>query len=294
MRDANDEIRETQKYALNIFKDFKRICETHELRYFAIGGTCIGAIRHKGFIPWDDDIDIAMPAEDYHLFISRYSKELCKPYSVYLPSHVKHYTMSFGKIQNYETTFVENTVSMYIDRYIGVNIDLFPVYGLPQNERHVKQIVKMNEILRAFNIKRRLPFDECDSLSGKLLWVSLLPLRLLPFHCITDLQDKMLSRYKFDESDKVYFSWRLEPDENPKTDYTYKNIFFLEDFIHTISVPFEDTYISIPKGYDRYLTMDFGDYMKIPPEDKQRGGHPKAIIDFNKPYTYYQKGANLT
>lgn len=287
-----DEIMKTQEYALDIYKEFKRICEKYKLRYFAIGGTCIGAIRHKGFIPWDDDIDIAMPAEDYHAFISKYSRELSKPYSIYLPNFAKHYTMSFGKIQNYETTFVESTIECYKDRYIGVNIDLFPVYGLPRTERKVKQTVRLNETLRIINVKRRLPFNECESLSGKLLWILLLPLRLFPFHIITDIQDRILSKNRFETSDKVYFSWRLVPDETTES-YTYKNIFYLEDFIQTIKVPFEDTEMSIPKGYDRYLTMDFGDYMKLPPKEQQHGGHPKAIIDFDKPYSYYQRGTQI-
>lgn len=282
-----DEIKETQRYVLEIFKEFHRVCKENKLRYFAIGGTCIGAVRHKGFIPWDDDIDIAMPAEDYHRFISYYSKQLKKPFSVYLPSDAKHYTMSFAKIQNTETTFVECTVDDYPDRYIGVNLDLFPVYGLPSDEHAIDRIVRRNEFLRKVNIKRRLPFHECQSLGGRLLWLVLSPLRLFPFHFITDIQDKMLSKYSFETSDKIYFSWRLVPNEAPGTTYTYKNIFYYDDFKATVTFPFEDTEIDIPQGFDRYLTMDFGEYMKLPPVEAQVGGHPKAIIDFDKSYTYY-------
>lgn len=289
MNNENEAIRKTQQYALDIFKEFRRICEKNQLRYFAIGGTCIGAIRHHGFIPWDDDMDIAMPAEDYHLFMSKYAAELPEPYRIFLPSHAQHYTMSYGKIQNWKTTFVENSIDQYQDRYIGVNIDIFPVYGLPKDEKEVKKIVKINEVLRVINVKRRMPFRECESIKGKLLWFFLLPLRLFPFHIVTDVQDHLLKKHKFDESDKIYFSWRLEPDTTPGTSYTYKNIFFLDDFIDTTKVPFEDTEICIPFGYDRYLTMDFGDYMKLPPKEKQKAGHPKAIVDFDKPYTYYQK-----
>lgn len=287
MQESVNETKMVQQYALDIFKEFKRICEKNKLRYFAIGGTCIGAIRHKGFIPWDDDIDVAMPAEDYHKFMSVFSQELKKPYAVFLPKDSKHYTMSFGKIQNVDTTFVEETVRKFPDRYIGVNIDVFPVYGLPEDEKEVQRIVWKNELLRKINFKIRLPFSECESMSGKLLWILLTPLRLLPFHFVTDWQDKMLSKHPFEESERVYFSWRLVPDTSAGSTYTYKNIFPLADFQSTINVPFENTEIAVPAGYDRYLTMDFGDYMKLPPKEAQLAGHPKAILDFERPYTEY-------
>lgn len=289
MQQINSDIRKTQQFALEIFKEFKRVCDKNQLRYFAIGGTCIGAVRHKGFIPWDDDIDIAMPAEDYHKFMSVYAKELQEPYSVFLPSDAKHYTMFFGKVQNRNTTFVEETIKDYPDRYIGVNIDIFPVYGLPKAEKKIEQIVWKNELLRKINSKIRLPFGECESIGGKILWILLLPLHIFPFYFITDLQDKMLSQYSFEKSAKIYFPWRLIPDSDTNSDYTYKNIFYTEDFIETIEKPFEDTVILIPKGYNRYLTMDFGDYMKLPAIEFQTAGHPKAILDFERSYKYYQK-----
>ncbi|MBQ3625833.1 MAG: LicD family protein, partial [Synergistaceae bacterium] len=106
-------------------------------------------------------------------------------------------------------------------------------------------------------------------------------------------RDNVFSKYLFDEnkSDKIIFPWRLPPNEKL---YTYKQIFYYEDFKSTIEVPFEDTTMRVPVGYDRYLTMDFGDYMTLPPEDKRRSLHIETakIIDFERSYKYYQERLN--
>ena len=103
-----------QEIELDIFKRFKRLCQDYNLRYFAIGGTCIGAIRHNGFIPWDDDIDVAMPLEDYIKLKEIAMRELEYPYSLYTTEKNRHWYAGSMKMQNENTTFIEKDLSMRI------------------------------------------------------------------------------------------------------------------------------------------------------------------------------------
>ena len=127
-----------QKEILEIFKIVHRICEQNELSYYAVGGTAIGAVRHNGFIPWDDDMDIAMPIEDY-CFFKRHAQELLPDgYEFYSYENSPRYAHVFGKIINNNTTYIEESNMPYPKAYSGVWIDIMPMSGVPapSKERH--------------------------------------------------------------------------------------------------------------------------------------------------------------
>lgn len=286
VEDYQDMIADVQKAALDIFKVFQKLCKKHNLSYFAIGGTCIGAVRHQGYIPWDDDIDVAMPFEDYEKFKCIALKELKYPYSILDPLKCKHYTGNYIKMQNQETTFVEENMKEFSDRYAGVYIDIFPVHGLPKSEKEQDRMALMCECMNKLNLRMRFPYSMSTSLQWKVTWLACGILRALkPFYFFCLCQDNMLKKFSFGNSEKILFSWRARP--NKKRTSTYKNIFYYEDFKETVEVPFEDTVMAIPVGYKRYLEMDFGDYMKLPPIEDQIPRHPKVIIDLESPYTEY-------
>ena len=124
------EFRRTLQLAeLDILKEFKRICEEHNLRYFAIGGTCLGAVRHQGFIPWDDDIDVAMPYEDYVRFIEIAKPGLRKPYELFDPVDHEVCGCTFLKMHNSNTAFIEKVREAYTDSYFGVFIDIINLFA---------------------------------------------------------------------------------------------------------------------------------------------------------------------
>lgn len=286
-----EEVRQIQMVALSVLKEFDQICKTQGYTYFAIGGTCIGAIRHKGFIPWDDDVDVAMPIDDYYKFLDYCRKNLKKPYGIIDPQNIRHYFSFYHKMQDCNTTFVEEFAKDYPDRYAGVYIDIFPVSGLPKDEMERKRVINRNEYLKKINYKLRFSFRDMNSAKGKLAWLLAIPLRCYPFHWATDKQHELIKKFPINTSDKVWFPWRDIPG-TPGSD-TYKNLFYYEDFSETIQVPFENITIMVPKGYDRYLKMDFGDYMKVPPENKRIPGHPKALVDLHKPYSFYAQKRRL-
>lgn len=284
--DSKDYTSQIQSRALRILRIFQNICDKHGLLYYAIGGTCIGAVRHHGFIPWDDDIDVAMPYPDYRKLIDVCKAELPKPYSIIGPKNCKHYTMIYMKIQDESTCFVEKTVKDYKDRYCGIYIDVFPLFGLPEDEQKREKIRDRNEQLKRLNIRLRFPFSNEDSIQGRLFWLLHAPSKMVHnYSYYTDLQEAELSRYPFDCSDKIFFPWRIKPEKNKRA--PYKDVFFYEDFESGVDLQFEDGVIKVPVGYHRYLTMDFGDYMQLPPKDKQVCTHPSAIIDLERSYKDY-------
>ena len=288
---AADELTNSiQEAVLRVYKVFREICEKNNLIYFALGGTCIGAVRHHGFIPWDDDIDVFMPIEDYLQFRELASKELDSGYAIIGPHNCKHYRLSWMKLHDINTTFVEVEDMPYIDRYSGVFIDIFPVYGLPEGDKDKYKLIKQNEIFRRNNLRRRFPISELTTVKAKAYWCMLQLLTLnKPFSYYTDRQEKLLGQYRFECSDKVFFSWRF-PGMLPKA---YNPIMDYADFSSSIIMPFEDTYMPVPVGYDHFLTCDFGDYMKLPPIEKRVSSHHIGIVDLGTPFSFYQKHNNI-
>lgn len=283
------QIRNIQLVELNLFKEFKRICDKYHLTYFAIGGTCIGAVRHNGFIPWDDDMDIAMPYRDYKKFQRIAKRELMSGYSIFTPEEHEHWFGNFSKIQNDHTTFIESSQIDYTDDYTGIYVDIMPIYGMPKGRiaQHVASV--LCDGLCFLNARHRYPFCRQKSNLQKLVWLLDVPLRkMLSFNCYIEILEKIFRRYPFDNSDKIIFGWRKRPGRFHKN-YTYQNVFDYKDFKNMKELPFEDISMAVPCGYVNYLTMDFGDYMKLPPDKARYPRHETVMIDLNKSYKEYTK-----
>ena len=117
-----------QKKELELFKAFARVCEKHGLRYFLVGGSALGAIRHKGFIPWDDDIDVGMPRKDYDKFMELQSEFEGTPYFIQNYKTDPCYVYNYGKLRDSSTTFIEYTYKNHRINH-GVWVDIFPIDG---------------------------------------------------------------------------------------------------------------------------------------------------------------------
>lgn len=278
-----------QNIILDLFKAFKEICKKHNLTYFAIGGTCLGAVRHKGFIPWDDDMDVAMPYEDYKKFIEIAEKELKFPYELFTPKKSQHYSNIFIKLHNSKTMFTEKFILPYSNTYVGVFLDIMPICGLPVTKFKRTLFSFYMDVLKRQNIQFRFPFNACKTLSEKIFFLSTLYAKLSykPFFYFIKKIENQLIKYPINYSKYIFFAWRNSSFIGRHINY--KQILEYKDFSSSIEVPFEDTTIAIPVGYDNYLKMDFGDYMKLPPEDKRIPRHCDAIIDLERPYSYYQE-----
>lgn len=266
--------KEVQQVSLDILRDVHDFCVKNGIKYTLQGGTLIGAVRHKGFIPWDDDVDIAMSRPDYDRFIQTYTSE--KGYKVFSREleDCGDVYIAFSRICDLNKTFVDDSNSPCTSMKKGVWIDLFPLDGVENSLFRCKARINVMKFLwHVGTIKRRAhtPFSEVSSAKekGKLLIRKM----LAPFLSYRFI-DKHISMCKAIEWENSTF---------------YSNLAFLGYGIRerhhkrvldeTILVSFEQEFFYIMKGYDEALREKYGDYMQLPPKEKQVRGH-----DINKYY----------
>ena len=267
MREITD-LSELQGLELAIMKKIHAFCEENGIRYYLCFGTLIGAIRHGGFIPWDDDIDIFMPRPDYEKFLALFPQKM-QEYGLGLANHLtKPY---FGRCitKIYDTNTVLYEPQYKTDDPIGVFVDIWPLDGFPGTKSKMKRVAR-----RAVFLKK-LILASSSRLRKENGWKkNLLILLAKPFN------PKKLVK-KLDALAKSY------PYETSPYIKAYSGIHVLytrEEWEKRILVPFEDTQLYVPENYDELLRRVYGDYMKLPPEEKQQ---PHHII-----CTFYKDGAD--
>lgn len=274
-----------QEAELIVLKEIIKIFNKHNLNYFAIGGTCIGAIRHNGFIPWDDDIDIAMPRLDYELFRRKYYLEL--------PEYIKkldydnsiHHDFLFFKIYDSNSTMVDNYAKKQPDRFTGAFVDIMPVDGLPNSLIDIKKLLMKSKLLIKLNTTTRLRSVFPRKNMGTIQYLKDCIKKIIGYVCqklnIPELIEEVFSTFDYNNSRNICFTWRIGC-----VDYG-RIVFNADYFRETILVPFENIMINIPKEFDLYLKQDFGNYMELPPMENRNSGHDAYIYDMTKPCSYY-------
>lgn len=265
---------EVQSKILDIFKEVAKVCDKNKIPYYAIGGTCIGAVRHNGFIPWDDDIDIAIPIEFFEKFQRCAEKELPNHLRL-MTGKTRHYKNIFIKVHNINTTFIEKLDEKYPDVYKGIFVDIMPLAGIPSDEGDRRKFVKKIVRWEILNFVRRYPFIEMYSLKTKIIWIIMrMFLFWTPFSYYSDKWMKMLNKHPLRDASLAGDTWH----------HTISKVVVPMDcFSKALMFPFEDTEMSCPTGYDMYLSKAFGDYMKLPPEE-ERQVHHTEIIDTQESY----------
>ena len=268
---------EMQQKILEIYKEIKKLCDKYHLRYFAIGGTCLGAVRHKGFIPWDDDMDIAMPDKDYKRFMEIADKELPDNLKIFHSVKKEHCVTTYIKVHDINTTCINSWERDFSEMYKGIYVDIMPLYGLPPKGIRQKIYAKKNKMLYALNYWRRTNIIPRKFIN-KVPYILTKPLnRLVAYNFWSNRLEKQKEKYDFDTSEYTGYTWsRL----------LNKLIFKTTLFDEYVDLPFEDTVMRCPKKYHEYLTLQFGNYSIIPPESEQISRHGD-IVDVHTPYTHY-------
>lgn len=281
-KNNNEDIKEIQKKILEIFIEIDKVCITNNLRYFAIGGTCLGAVRHQGFIPWDDDMDIAMPREDYERFKKIASKLLPSNLRIFDYTDGEHFYCKYMKVHDIHTTLIEKGMLAYPDSYSGIYIDIMPLDGIPNGIWNRKIYFLKLSLLRKLDWRRKYEYDlQADKKNKKkiFLWrVIYFFIKRYPIHYFHNKYVKLQKKYAYNTSKSLCYTWSWRAS---------KVIFPKEDFDNYILLPFEDVQMRCPVGYDNFLKTLFGDYMKLPPIDKQNSHHEIDILDLERPFTYY-------
>lgn len=262
---TEQQLRKVQMVQLEMLEEVDRICRKCDIQYNIIAGTLLGAVRHGGYIPWDDDADVAFLRPEYERF-----REACKTEldttRFYFQDHrnTKGYRWGYGKLRRKNTLFLrENQEHMPYEQ--GVFIDIFPLDGVPDN-----YILRSLKNFQCFCV-RKILWSEVGKIADKnplmRAWYQLLS--SIPEDIVFAYYRKMIIRANQKDTKMV----RILMFPTPNTEYGY----YRNWYEHSQDIMFEGKVFKGIKDYDDYLSFKFGEYMKLPPEE-QRKVHPVSAL----------------
>ena len=259
-------LREVQLVQLEIAKEVKRICEKYEINYFLDAGTLLGAVRHQGFIPWDDDLDIGMLREEYEKFVQVAPAELDDHYVLQNFDTDENYIRPFAKIRKKDTLYVEHPNIHSEMKEQGIYIDLFPYDTAPADSKEWEALQKrMVNITRFLSLKCHVqPWLGCKGKNKVIRFTKYQPYRVITLFMS---KDKIRKKFKSLMDISKAFDGELYSRSFGQHKYPAK---LLESYG---TVTFEGEQFSAPSDYDAVLKIHFGNYMELPPEDKRGDRH---------------------
>lgn len=270
--------RKVQEISLEIVKNFIEICEKHNLRYYFIGGSLIGVLRHKGFIPWDDDIDIGLPRKDYEKFLEIADKELNEGY--FISSHKTDPSWYFNMVQIMDKETVIEICSAEKPRKCYVWVDVFPIDGLPSNKInrlvHAKRVMIYRYLIQLGNIDTQVDKNRINR-----PWYEKSILTFFKLFKIQNLIDSEKYLEKLNLLAQKYDFYSSEYAANLLGRYREREIVPQRYFGIPEKCIFENIEVNIPEDSHSLQTALYGDYMKLPPEN-ERVGHSINIIRTRK------------
>ena len=253
-------LKEVQRHLLEIAKEFDRICTKHNIPYYMLYGTMLGAIRHKGFIPWDDDMDFGVPIEYYRELTDILNKELNEPYRCCTYENDPASVLVFIKIEDHSTVMMKETLRVPVEKQMGVNIDVFPLNRCNLNDKEPERIKRMTKLLGG-------AFTNSKHNTGVVRRISKAFLRVAlggkPVYLQRRIERLM---YKVNDGDRIGFILGAGT----------RNTVPKEWYGEGKRYPFEDATFVGPVNAHEYLSHIFGDYMKLPPES-ERPSHAENV-----------------
>lgn len=258
-------LKEIQDIELKLLLGFDEVCSSLGLRYSLGGGSLLGAVRHKGFIPWDDDIDVMMPRPDYDAFLN-YCKNSKLEFETITYDTVEGYNSLFARVSDLNTIIKDELMDMPFE--MGVGIDIFPIDGLGKTEKKAKNIFYRTylkrEILNATGWRRFFRSRTHSVLVEPVRFSLFVLSRFVDPKQLLKKIDKENHRHSFDGS--VYAGCVCGS-------YREREIMKTDTFTNYCELDFEGHKIKAINNYDEYLTKHYGDYMKLPPVEKQKTHH---------------------
>lgn len=260
-----------------ILKEFISICEKYDLKYFVVFGTLLGTIRHKGFIPWDDDIDVGMPREDYDKFLDVAQKECGENFFLQTVDTDSKYHLYFAKLRMKDTEFVESVLQK-AGSVSGFYIDIFPYDAIPDDEKECKKYIRKtvfySMLLSANKVK------EPQTAKGNMLVNFIKDVVWFVLHYgMKALRIKGERVWK--KCVEVFTEYKNSESERLTTFSAEANrwIIYRKEIKDLDSFEFEELKVMVPRGYDTILKRNYGDYMKLPPVE-QRVNHMPIRLRF--------------
>ena len=273
MEPTTEQMQELKAIELDMLRAFIDVCKKLGLRYYLLCGTLLGAVRHQGFIPWDDDIDVGMLRADYEVFLEKGQELLPEHLFIQSIKSEREYLMPFAKLRNSETTFLESSVS-HIQINHGIFIDIFPLDYYPEQrcaQRKIDREIRHlnNRIAKKFKAAGKPPFII------RLKYI-LLQLRYPSVKRAVQIREKRICSVA--ESRLI---------ANFGSAWGKKEIVPVEWYGEGTEMTFEGLKVKVPVQYKNWLNQVYGDYMQLPPMEKRVAHHHTDLIDTKKSFTEY-------
>ena len=276
---SDEQLHGIQSKTLDMIKYFKGFCERNGLTFFMCGGGCIGAVRNHGFIPWDDDLDVFMPREDYERLVGLWrEQESGERYDLLKTDSERFCGNIFTTMVDRKTTAVRPQLAQ-LDIPQGLVIDIFPIDGCPA-DRGERRKQKLWAMVYSLFMSQVVPVKH----GGIMAIGSRALLMLVPFaswrYKLWRLAERKMSKYKISDCTKI-------TELCAGVGYM-QNEYPADAFASAVMMPFEDTQLPVPVGYDAYLRIAFGDYMTPPPPEKQTTEHDLLFLDLENGSDIYR------
>ena len=267
-------LRKVQLTQLEIAKEIRRVCEENDIRYFLADGSFLGAVRHGGFIPWDDDMDMGMLRADYEKFCRIAPKKLKPEYCLQNWYTDNNYSLPFGKVVKRNTIYMENKKSALLQEN-GFYVDIFPFDFVPEEEAQRKNMAA--QLLSIYRVKlmksRYRPWLEND----RIIWKKRIGYLYYQIRSLFISKEELAREYDTLAASVRDSNTLCEQCAMAQPDYYEKSC--LEELA---DYTFEGEVFKGPKDYHKYLTVLYGDYMQLPPEDQRENRHQIVEIDFGE------------
>lgn len=279
----SDTMKKIWKVELQMLDEVDRICKKYSFTYYLVHGTLLGAVRHKGFIPWDDDLDIAMPRESYDSFLKVAKQELSEPLSIHTPETEQEiFWGGFARIRNSQTTAIESR-DINQNGNKGIWIDILPLDICTTDD---KKLEKKEKEIR--HLQRLIYAKRYGSKNHRFLDMNPWQWKWYQIRASFYRSEKLCQR--LDRAMRLYTTQEKDKSELATfTGYGKFRRLSARDFEQITYLEFAGSRYPAPAGYENYLCAIMGrDYMKYPPEEERKPKH-KGIFDPAQPYAVYEE-----
>lgn len=282
MMDIKDIKKEWNATILDILKAFMKICKDNGLTCYCCAGTAIGAVRHHGIIPWDDDIDVIMPRPDYDRLLEIAKTADFGKYEIITPYDDETYPLYFSKLSNRNTTLIEDR---QIPCVIGLYVDIFPLDATDDDVAKAKRLKdRYTKIINRLNaVSTHNTFGEYLSLLKKKEEWGRFAIKTLAFFCRSAMR-----RHLIRQMDRLSHLYDYDKAKNVQVytgSYGHREVFPKSWLGKGKEFPFEDTTVLLPECYDEYLRHFFNDYMQFPPVEQRIEKHNRAYLNIHEKET---------
>jgi len=267
-------VRDVQKKILEIMKYIDYLCRTNNIEYYIMGGTALGAVRHGGFIPWDDDLDIFMTPHQYEQFKRVFEKQKSEQFVIQEWRTDLQY-LEYAKVRMNGTTFIEESFKDRPAMHHGIYVDIMILHKVSKNGLLQRLVYLESKFVTLYGLSQRnwRPRTKAQS-------VCLRVLRVLPCKLITRIAYSHIYHYDSRTKNYCYCYWITRARFR-------QGLFDASFFANEVDIPFEDTLLMGSDKIKEYLECRYGDYMRLPSEEERKSAVHAMIIDTEKDYSEY-------